>query len=126
LVTEPQRPRALVVDDFDDARDTACLMLDVLGYEAEGVASGADALDRLAGASYAVVVSDIVMSDVSGWMVAQHVRQHRPDISVVLMTGQFTREVADHAQHLGVPVLGKPFLLTALQAAIEEASSWRK
>src|SRR5262249_3593854 len=44
LVTEPQRPRALVVDDFDGVREAVRLMLDALGYEAEGAASGADAL----------------------------------------------------------------------------------
>ena len=121
VVTEPQRPRALVVDDFDGAREAVRLMLDALGYEAEGVASGADALDRLAAASYAVVVSDVVMSGLSGLMLAEHVRQRRPDVSCVLMTGQFTREMVDQARHLGIPVLEKPFSLTALQAAIEEA-----
>src|SRR5215470_2904226 len=92
LVT--QRPKALVVDDFDGAREAVRLMLDALGYDAEGVASGAEAVERLAAESYAVVISDVVMSGVSGWMVAQHVRQRRPDIAFVLMTGQFTREVA--------------------------------
>ena len=44
----------------------------------------------------------------------------------MLMTGQFTREVAGQARYLGIPVLEKPFSLTALQAAIEEASNGRK
>ena len=100
-------------------------MLDLLVYEAEGVASGADALDRLTAASYAVVISDIVMSDVSGWMVAQHVRQRRPGIAVVLMTRQLTHAMAYRARHLGLSVLGKPFSLMALQAAIEEARRGR-
>ena len=82
VVTEPQRPRALVVDDFDGAREAVRLTLDALGYEAEGVACGADALVRLA--------------------------------------------MAYRAGHLGLSVLEKPFSLTALQTAIEEASSGRK
>jgi len=123
LVT--QRPKALVVDDFDGAREAVRLMLDALGYNAEGVASGADALDRLETTSYAVVVSDLVMSGVSGWMVAERVRQRRPSNAVVLMTGQLTKEVALQAWTLGVLVLEKPFSLAALRAAIEEASRGR-
>jgi len=53
-------------------------------------------------------------------------REHRPDITLLLMTGQFTREVADRTRQLGVPVLEKPFSLTALRAAIEELSRGRK
>ena len=114
-------PKALVVDDFDGAGEAVRLMLDLLGYEAEGAATGAEALDRLETTSYAVVVSDVVMSGVSGWMVAEHVRQCRPRITVVLMTGQLTHEVAHWARHLGLSVLAKPFSLAALQTAIEEA-----
>ena len=116
----------MVADDFDGAREAVRLMLDALGYDAEGVANGAEAVERLAAESYAVVVSDVVMSGVSGLMLAHHVRQRRPDVSFVLMTGQFTREMTDQARHLGVPVLEKPFSLMALQAAIDEASTGRK
>jgi two-component system, NarL family, capsular synthesis sensor histidine kinase RcsC len=121
LVTEPRRPKALVVDDFDGVREAVRLMLDALDYDAEGVASGAEALDRLARASYAVVITDLGMPDVSGWTLAEHVRQRRPDVKLVLMTGQFTSEVSRRARDFGVPVLEKPFSLRALQAAIEEA-----
>jgi len=111
----------LVVDDFDGSREAVRLMLDLLGYEAEGATTGAEALDRLETTSYAVVVSDVVMSGVSGWMVAEHVRLRRPGNAVVLMTGELTHEVAHRARHLGLSILEKPFSLTALQTATEEA-----
>ena len=121
MVTELRPPQALVVDDFDGTRDVVCLMLDLLGYDAEGIASGVEALERLETASYTVVVSDVVMSGVSGWVVADHVRQRRPGIAVVLMTRQLTHAMAYRAGHLGLSVLEKPFSLTALQTATEEA-----
>jgi CheY-like chemotaxis protein len=58
------------------------------------------------------------MLGVSGWIVAEHVRQRQPDVSLVLMTGTYTPEVQRRARELGVPVLEKPFSLTALQTAI--------
>jgi CheY-like chemotaxis protein len=119
LVTD--RPRALVVDDVDGVREAVRLMLDTLGYEAQAAAGGAEALDRLAQASYAVVISDLVMPGVSGWMVAEYLRRRRPDIPFVLMTGQPTREVTHRARQLGLSLLEKPFSLEALQAALEEA-----
>jgi len=121
VATELRPPQALVVDDFDGTRDVVCLMLDLLGYDAEGIASGVEALERLETASYTVVVSDVVMSGVSGWVVADHVRQRRPGIAVVLMTRQLTHAMAYRAGHLGLSVLEKPFSLTALQTATEEA-----
>jgi len=121
MATGHGRPRILVVDDYAGAREAVCLMLDALGYEAEGVASGADALDRLAPGAYAVVISDLVMPGVSGWTVADHVRQRRPDTGLVLMTGYFTSEAARRARELGAPLLEKPFSVGALRTAIEEA-----
>jgi PleD family two-component response regulator len=76
VATERQHPRALVVDDFDGAREAVRLVLDALGYEAQGVATGAEALGRLAQATYAVVISDLVMPGVSGWMMAEYVRRY--------------------------------------------------
>jgi CheY-like chemotaxis protein len=119
------RPRVLVVDDYAGAREAVCLMLDALGYETEGVSSGADALDRLAVGAYAVVISDLVMPGVSGWTVADHARQHRPDVGLVLMTGLFTSEVARRARGLSVLLLGKPFSVAALRTAMEEAMRGR-
>src|SRR5262249_21036865 len=119
LVTN--RPRALVVDDLHGVREAVRLMLEALGYEAEGAASGAEALERVGQASYTVVISDLVMPGVCGWMVAEHVRLRRPGNAVVLMTGELTHEVAHRARHLGLLVLEKPFSLTALQIATEKA-----
>src|SRR5262249_12004398 len=121
VVTELRPPQALVVDDFDGTRDAVCLMLDLLGYDAEGVASGIEALEQLETASYTVVGSDGVESGVSGWVVAVHVRQCRPGMAVVLMTRQLTQAMAYRARHWGLSVLEKPFSLTALQTATEEA-----
>ena len=101
-------------------------MLEDLGYEAQGAASGAEAIDRLAQASYAVVITDLVMPGVSGWMVAEHVRLRRPGNAVVLMTGELTHEVAHRARHLGLSILEKPFSLAALQTATEEARRGRQ
>ena len=121
MARERLRPRVLVVDDYAGAREAVCLMLDALGYQAEGVASGADALDRLASGAYDVVISDLVMPGVSGWTVADHVLRRRPDVGLLLMTGYFTSEAARRAGALGVPLLEKPFSVAKLHTAIEEA-----
>jgi CheY-like chemotaxis protein len=121
MATGHVRPRILVVDDYAGAREAVCLMLDALGYEAEGVSGGAEALDRLATRVYAVVISDLVMPGVCGWTVADHVRQRRPDIGLVLMTGYCTSEAARRARELDVSLLEKPFSTVGLRTAIEEA-----
>lgn len=121
MVTGTGRPRVLVVDDYVGAREAVCLMLDALGYEADAVAGGGEALERLTQGDYRVVVTDLVMPGVSGWAVADHVRAHRPDVGLVLMTGQFTADAARRARELGVRLLEKPFSVEALRMAVEAA-----
>ncbi|HEX5138077.1 MAG TPA: response regulator [Planctomycetota bacterium] len=104
------RPRVLVVDDEESVRFFLLKTLRKEGYEVEAVASGRAAVDRIAKAAFDVVLTDIVMPDVSGLDVLKAVHEMDKDAVVILMTAHGSVENAIDALHLGAfDYLLKPF-----------------
>jgi CheY-like chemotaxis protein len=70
----PGALRVLVVDDNADARQSMCLLLDLLGYTAQEAASGKAALQLAAPSPPDVVLLDINMPGLDGYEVARGLR----------------------------------------------------
>src|SRR4051812_39396523 len=85
------RKRILVVDDNRDTVTTTVELLRERGYESEGCFSGGEALERVRDYDPDVVVLDLAMPGVSGWQVAQTIREANPAGRPVLIavTGEF-------------------------------------
>lgn len=71
--------RVLVVDDEADARDLLMTILDQCGAEVRTAASAAEGLGLVNGWSPHVIVSDIGMPDVDGYMFIRRVRALAPE-----------------------------------------------
>ncbi len=102
----------LVVDDDPEVRDLAMTMLESLGYEVLSASEGTGALEIL-GATPRI---DLVLSDVmlprglQGPEVAQRVKQARPDLPVLFMSGYADAEARSSGlPAAGATVLNKPF-----------------
>ncbi len=65
----------LVVEDYPDNRDLILFMLDSLGYEADSVDNGRDALGRLKQRKYQIVLMDCQMPELDGYQTTQAIRQ---------------------------------------------------
>ena len=79
----------LVVDDDPDLRETICQLLLDEGYQVTGARNGLEALARLGGTPRpAVVLLDLMMPEMSGWEVRQHMLADAglASIPVVVMT----------------------------------------
>ena len=114
------KTRVLVVDDEESVRFFLAKGLRKAGYEIEAVASGRLAIDRLARASFDVVLTDIVMPDVSGLDVLKAVHEMDKDAVVILMTAHGSVENAIDALRLGAfDYLTKPFELKELLVRVE-------
>jgi len=86
--------RILVVEDDSFFREVFSDLLREDGYEVDVAESGAMALEMLGSQEYHVVVTDIVLQDVSGLDILSHVKQHEPDIEVIVVTGHANVETA--------------------------------
>lgn len=103
--------RILIVDDEPDMLGMLRLVLGK-GCDCEVVSalSGKEALQLLAEVQPAVVVSDIKMPDLDGLSLLQRIREYDPAVSVVMMTGYGTIDMAVRALKDGAyDFLEKPF-----------------
>jgi DNA-binding response OmpR family regulator len=67
--------RVLVVDDFPEAAEAACLLLTLLGYDCRFAICGEDALREAAAFDPDIAILDIGLPDLSGLEVARLLRQ---------------------------------------------------
>jgi len=82
--------RILVVDDQVSMRDMLTDMLEILGYEAAAAESGQQALSRLGGESFHLVIADLNMPRMDGMALLGHIKQSWPGLPVVIITGYRT------------------------------------
>ena len=112
--------RILVVDDEESLRFFITRGLKKAGYDIDAVSDGRSAIERLSDVSYDVVLTDIVMPDVSGLDVLGAVHEMDKDAVVILMTAHGTVENAIDALRQGAfDYLTKPFELKELLVTID-------
>ncbi|MHC4959765.1 MAG: sigma-54-dependent transcriptional regulator [Planctomycetota bacterium] len=118
---DPNAPtRVLVVDDEESLRFFLTRGLRKAGFAVDEAENGTTAIDRLSNVAYDVVLTDIVMPDVSGLDVLSAVHEMDKDAVVILMTAHGTVNNAIDALRLGAfDYLEKPFELKELMARIE-------
>ncbi len=113
----------LVVDDDAIILDSLCEFLGLEGYAATGARSAAMAKKALAERRFAVVLTDVNLSDGSGFDLLDFVRDNYPQTVVILITGYGTIESAVEAIKKGAyDYLTKPIVDDDLLLAVERAS----
>jgi CheY-like chemotaxis protein len=103
----------MVVDDERALVALAEETLAQLGYEPVGFDSSVAALQafRAEPRRFDLVLSDETMPDLTGTELAREIRQLRPDISIILMSGYGGSQLSERAQAAGVvDVLRKPLV----------------
>ena len=83
-----RRPRLLVCDDSFTTRELIRSILQSAGYEVTATTDGADALDKLRAQAYDLVVSDVEMPRVDGFLLTERIRSELAlhELPVVLIT----------------------------------------
>ncbi|NVO15477.1 MAG: PAS domain S-box protein [Rhodoplanes sp.] len=110
---------ALLVEDNPDVAEISAAMLVELGYQVERASNAAGALAILAERDFNLMVSDVVMAgDMDGFALARTIRQRRPDMPIVLVTG-YSEAAAKAAAEF--TVVRKPFQLADLSRATAKA-----
>lgn len=87
-VIEPLPPlQILCVDDEELIRTGMEDLLSDMGHSVDAVASAEEAIVALVSKEYDVVISDLGMPNVSGHMLAKQIKETRPDLPIILLTG---------------------------------------
>jgi PAS domain S-box-containing protein len=109
-----------VVEDETAVRKAVMRILSDSGYNLLQAAGPTSALDlaRMWSGPIDLLLTDIVMPDLSGDELARELRKARPNLRVVYMTG-YSGEIDSVALRVDGPLVRKPFTREALLAAIE-------
>ena len=102
--------RILIVDDEMVIRESLSAWLERDGYILSSVSSGEKAIEILKVKSFDILLVDIQMDGISGMDVLKHVKEHYPDIDVIMITAFGSIPSAVEAMRLDAfDYLLKPF-----------------
>lgn len=79
--------RVLIVDDDSMLLGTMQEALKILEYDAATAGDGAAAIQQVEAEHFDVVITDLGMPGMSGWQVAEEVKQISPQTYVIILTG---------------------------------------
>jgi DNA-binding NtrC family response regulator len=109
----------LIVDDENNIRLTLTQALQTLGVEIDTAANGEEAVEKLKGKEFGIVLLDLRMPGMSGMEVLAKLRETRPDIRVIIMTAFGTVGSAVEAMKLGASdFIEKPFVPNEIRALV--------
>jgi DNA-binding NtrC family response regulator len=120
------KPTLLLVDDDRRVLESMADWLRGQGYDLDTAAGYVNALERLRGKSYDLVLADVRLGDGDGFDLLEQCRRNWPASQVVLLTGYGTPDGAIEAIRAGAfDYLTKPLIDDELLMAVERALSQR-
>jgi DNA-binding NtrC family response regulator len=119
--------RLLVVDDDALSREFLTEAARSLGYRVEAVAAPDQAIERLAGRDYDVVLTDLRMPGIDGLELIRRVQAQAPGTATILVTAHGTLETAVEAMRLGASdFLMKPVTPETLSLVLDRVARSRR
>jgi DNA-binding NtrC family response regulator len=116
------KKKILVIDDEEIVRTSCNRTLTPEGYEVRLARNGVEGLKILEGETFDLVLTDLKMPDVDGIEVLRKIKEGRPEIEVIIITGYQTVDTAVKAIKLGAfDYIEKPFTPDGLIAAVAKA-----
>lgn len=114
--------KVLVIDDEPQICGLISESLSAAGCRCEAALSGAEGMAKAAQCDPEVVFLDVRLGDVDGLEMLRQLLQARPDLIVIVMSGQGGVPVAVEAMKRGAfHYLTKPFSLKEVEALLEKA-----
>jgi len=116
--------KVLVIDDEPVICDACHLILTEKGYTVERRMTGKSGLMAIEQGFFDVIILDLKLSDVDGMDVLKIIRENKPDLPVIIITGYSTISIAVEALKLGASeYISKPFTDDELICCIEKIRS---
>ena len=119
--TSQKKKKIIVVDDDAIIAESLADILNGEGFETTAVFSGPDAINRARAIKPDIIVSDVVMPEMSGIEAAKSIREFLPQCRVILFSGQaLTNDLLAEARAQGYKfeMLAKPVNPNSLIAVL--------
>jgi DNA-binding NtrC family response regulator len=116
-------PRVLLIDDEKEFTETLAERLEIRGMTVETAANGQTALEMVTAHEYDAVLLDLAMPGWDGIETLKHLKEARPSIQVIILTGRATVHKGIEAMKAGaMDLVEKPAKFQELIQIIEEAT----
>jgi CheY-like chemotaxis protein len=118
----------IIAEDNDDQRELLALLLAREGFEVEEACDGQGLLDlvgRLRNqgdlSALTLIISDIMMPEVSGFDALEALRRERVDVPFVFLSALSDQQTLARAREMGaLGMLGKPFDIDAMRQMVNK------
>ena len=125
-MTEEIKSKVLLVDDEEQFLETLTQRLEIRGLKVEAVTGGDEALSMVGDKKIDAVILDLAMPGLDGIETLRLLKEKRPDLQIIMLTGKATVKSGIEAMKLGaVDFLEKPVDLNLLLEKIGEAKNKR-
>jgi DNA-binding NtrC family response regulator len=122
MTPSPKTIRILIVDDEAIVRESLGNWFRESGYTVDVAASGREALQKLAEATYDIFLVDIKMPGMDGLQLQRRIREIAPEAALIIMTAYASVETAVEAMKQGAyDYIVKPFDPDQLEHIIRNA-----
>jgi len=112
----------LVVEDIDQERTALCEVLKDRGYRVTAVGTGVNAVEKLEGQNYDLVISDLRMPELDGLELLRKINEEEIAVPVIIISGYGTVETAVEAMKLGAfDFVLKPFAPSVMESIAKKA-----
>jgi signal transduction histidine kinase/CheY-like chemotaxis protein len=113
--------RILLVDDEAHIRRSTGMVLEQLGYDVTAVAGAPEALELFTRKprAFDLLITDISMPDMDGFQLTQQIKELRPDMPVIMVTGYREKTTCQKTAAWGISAfMIKPFTRAELSKTI--------
>jgi DNA-binding NtrC family response regulator len=118
--------KVLLVDDEEQFLDALSQRLEARGLKVDAVTSGEDALNQVEDRNFDAIIVDLAMPGIDGIETLKRIKEKRPDLEIIILTGHATVKSGIEAMKLGADdFLEKPVDLNELLEKIGEAKNKR-
>ncbi len=119
-ISSGHKLRILVVDDNENVREVLEDFLNFEGHQPVLAKDGEEALKIFSNQDFDMVITDLGMPGMSGWELSRHIKQKKPEIPVVIITGWGAQLSPEDLKENKVElVLSKPFNLDQVKQITE-------
>ena len=114
-MTAQDKKTILIIEDDPDVLNTFVKHFELLGYKVLVAEDGMDGLKRIEEGGFDIVITDIVMPFVSGVGVVTTLKEKKPDIPVIAITGYGKEPEAAAMEKKADLVVAKPIKISVLK-----------
>jgi two-component system, cell cycle sensor histidine kinase and response regulator CckA len=116
-------PTILAVDDDRAVLNLLHQVLSEAGYRVLVASGGRDAVREFeSGGPVELLLTDVIMPDLTGPVLAERLRSHQPDLRVLFISGFHDADLVQRfVMRKGFTLLAKPFTVDALLRVVREA-----